>query len=227
MRGQGSILRGDWMRLARRLAGALAVLLPLPGLADRGALTLEVGGDLAITRLTPSVGSGDAVEGTLGGAEIRIRYALTNRYELEASGFWNASATFVNSNVHAMSGGGPVTGALRREVGRGGAAVGARYVAAGSIWRVPLGIDVGWLRTSSSNQDLIDLSNPQNPVSFGLNIEPTRTDRFFVAPFAGLEWVATDHFSVSVVPRLELPIGSGSSAAIVFPFTLGFSWYLL
>jgi len=214
-------------RQLSRATIALALLVPVSAPADRGALTLEIGGDLVLTQLTPSFGSGDSVQGSLGGAEIRVRYAVSNRFELEASGFWNATATFVNTNVRASSGGGPVTGSLRREVGRGGAAMGARYLAAGSIWRVPLGLDVGWLRTSSSSQDLIDVSDPQNPVSFGLRIDPARTDRLFLAPFAGVEWIATDHFSVSIVPRLEVPVGSSSSPALVFPFCVGWSWYLL
>ena len=206
---------------------AVSAFSPARALADRSALTLEGGGSFVATRLSPSPGTGDAVLGSLAGAEIRVRYALTNRFEIQATGFWNAAATFVNTGVRATAGAGPVTGDLRRDVGRLGASVGARYIATGSVWRVPVGLDAGWLRTRYEKQDLLDRSDPQNPVSFGLRIESGQSDRLFVAPFAGVEWIATDHLSVSVLPRLELPIGGSSSPALVLPFTVGWSWYLL
>lgn len=206
---------------------AISAVAPQRAFADRTALTLEAGGALVATRLSPSLGSGDPVMGSLAGAELRVRYALTNRFEVQATGFWNASATFVNTSVHATAGAGPVTGDLRRDVGRLGASVGARFIAIGSALRVPVGVDAGWMRTRLEKQDLLDRSDPQNPVSFGLRIDSTISDRLFVAPFAGVEWVATDHFSVSIVPRLELPIGGSLAPALVVPLTVGWSWYLL
>jgi hypothetical protein len=206
---------------------AVSAVSPVPARADRSALTLEGGASFVATRLSPSPGTGDAVLGSLGGAELRVRYALTNRFEVQATGFWNLSASFVNTSVRATAGAGPVTGDLRRDVGRLGASVGARFIAIGSVWRVPVGLDAGWLQTRFEKQDLLDRSDPQNPVSFGLRIESSHSDRLFVAPFAGVEWLASDHFSVSVLPRLELPIGGSSSPALVIPFTIGWSWYLL
>jgi hypothetical protein len=206
---------------------AVSTVAVAPARADESALTLELGGTVVATRLEPSLGNGDAVTGSLGGAEITVRYALTNRLEVQATGFWNASATFVNTGVHASAGGGSVVGYLRRDVSRIGAAVGARFVAGGSVWRIPLGGAVGVLRTSYDRQDLLDVSDPQNPVSYGLRLDPVQVNRIFVAPFAGIEWVATDHLSVSLVPRLELPLGSSSAPALVLPFTIGWSWYLL
>ena len=206
---------------------AVAAATPHRAFADRSALTFEAGGALVATRLSPSLGSGDPVLGSLAGAELRVRYALTNRFEVQATGFWNSSATFVNTGVHATAGAGPVTGDLRRDVGRLGASVGARFIAIGSVLRVPVGVDAGWMRIRLEKQDLLDRSDPQNPISFGLRIDSATSDRLFVAPFAGVEWVATDHFSVSIVPRLEMPIGGSSAPALVVPFTVGWSWYLL
>ena len=82
-------------------------------------------------------------------------------------------------------------------------------------------------RTRLEKQDLLDRSNPQNPVSFGLRIDSTISDRLFVAPFAGVEWVATDHFSVSIVPRLERPIGGSVGAGARRPAHRGLELVLL
>ena len=214
---------------APRFAPAILFLLVVPAMAraDRDALTVELAGAVAATRLEPTIGEGTAVNGTLGGAELRVRYGLSHRLEVQAGGFWNRPATFVNTGVAATSGAGPVTGDLRREVSRFGAAVGARFIAWGTIWRLPIGIEAGWLRTSVTRQDLVDRSDPRRPVSFGIRIEDEETHRAFVAPFAGVEWFATDRLSISVVPRLELAIGASTAPAVVVPFAVGWSWFLL
>ena len=218
------------MRLAApRFAPAILLLLlaPAAARAERDALTAELAGAVTGTRLDPTIGSGAPVNGTLGGAELRLRHGLSNRLEVQVGGFWNRTASFVNTGVATTSGAGPVTADLRRDVGRFGALVGARYIAWGTIWRVPVGVEAGWLRVSVTKQDLVDRSDPQRPASYGIRIGDERTNHLFVAPFAGLEWVATDRLSFSVVPRLELPFGARSAPAVVVPFAVGWSWFLL
>jgi hypothetical protein len=214
---------------APRFAPAVLLLLVVPAVArgDRDALTVELGVAVAGTRLDPTIGSGDPVNGTLGGAELRVRHGLSHRLEVQAGGFWNRTATFVNTGVATTSGAGPVTGDLRRDVGRFGAMVGARYVTWGTIWRVPVGFEAGWLRSSVTKQDLVDRSDPRGPVSYGIRIADQRTNDLFVAPFAGIEWLATDRLSLSVVPRLEFAFGARTAPAVVVPFAVGWSWFLL
>jgi hypothetical protein len=215
------------MNLRKYAAIAFVALLPVAAAADRCALTVEGAGSMAALRIAPSFGTGAGVVGTVGGAELRARYAVTNRLELQVGGLWHRSAEFVNTDVRALTPAGSVTGTLRQDVGRIGALAGVRYIAIGRVIRIPLGVDVGWVRTSVSRQDLLDQSDPGRPVSFGVRIDSTRDDRLVVAPSAGVEWLVTDRFSISVVPRAELPVASSSFAAITIPVAVGWSWYLL
>lgn len=201
-----------------------AALAPRFAHADADTLTFEVGPAVALTRLSPSVGDGDAVTGTLGGVAFGVRYGVTNRLELQATGSWYAEVAFVNRPVTAATPGGVFSGDLRRDLGRTGAGVGARYVLSGYVWRFPVGAEVGWLRTSHARQEL--LSSPESSLSFAVDIRSETTNRFYVAPFAGAEWQAGDRVSFSVIPRVELPLGSASSAAFVVPLVVGWTWYL-
>lgn len=212
----------------RKLATiAFVALLPVAAAADRCALTVEGAGSVSALRVAPSFGTGAGVVGTVGGAELRVRYAVTNRLELQIGGLWHRPAEFVNTEVRAATAAGSVTGTLRQDVGRLGALAGVRYIAAGRVIRVPVGVDVGWVRTTVTRQDLLDQSDPGHPVSFGVRIDTARDDRLVVAPSAGIEWLVTDRFSISVVPRAELPLASSSFAAITIPIAVGWSWYLL
>jgi hypothetical protein len=208
----------------RGLIMALMVMMalgPARALADRGAITLEGGGALRLQSEAPSVGAGSAVAGTTGGARVTLRYGLTNRLEVQASGFWDAHATFVQEPVAV----GSVSGALTQDVGRWGAAAGVRYVVAGLVWRVPVGLELGWAHTSVTNRDLVDTSDPRGASSLGLRLGESSTDQPLLAPFVGLEWLATDHLRFSVVPRLEVLLGRPSTLGVVVPFTAGWSWY--
>ena len=65
-------------------------------------------------------------------------------------------------------------------------------------------------------------------VSFvALQFDDSTTHRPFVAPFAGVEWQATDHLSFSVLARLEVPVTAVSSTVLVIPLTVGWSWFLM
>jgi hypothetical protein len=207
------------------IAGIVGALVPHVATADRGALTVEAGGTVALTRLEPSVGTGESVGGTLGGAMLGMRYALGSRVEVHASGFWTAPARFVSRPVALTTAAGAFDGDLRREVSRVGAGVGARYVLAGLVWRVPVGAEIGWVRTSARNQDLVPRPGGESFVPLGFANESSH--RLFIAPFTGVEWQVADHFSVSLLPRLEVPLGGGTTVAVVAPLLVGWSWFLL
>jgi hypothetical protein len=97
---------------------------------------------------------------------------------------------------------------------------------AGLVWRIPVGFELGWAHTRATNRDLLDTSDPRAPVS-RLSLADGGSDELLLAPFAGLEWLATDHLRFSIVPRLELLVGatSGSTLGVVVPLTVGWSWY--
>jgi hypothetical protein len=206
------------------LLALAAALAPQGVLADADTLTVEVGPALAVTRVSPSVGDGAPVTGTLGGVAVGVRYGVTNHLELHATGSWYAAATFVNRPVTAAAPAGVFSGDLRSDLGRTGAGVGARYVLSGYVWRFPVGAEMGWLRTSHARRELV--SSPGSSVTFAVDVASTTSNRFFVAPFAGVEWQAGDRISFSVIPRIELPLGSNSSAALVVPLVVGWTWYL-
>jgi hypothetical protein len=195
--------------------------------ADRAALTLEFGGSLRLGSVSPSIGNGENVTGTLAGPWLGLRYALTNRLELGLSGFWDPSATFVNQAVTLPAGSGSASGALAQDVSRWGAAAGVRYVLAGSVWRIPAGLEVGWVHTSTTNRDLLNTSDPRGATSFGLTLGDGRSDQLLLAPLVGVEWLVTDHLSFSLVPRFEFLAGAHSTFGVVVPLTIGWSWYLL
>jgi hypothetical protein len=199
---------------------------PARAFAERGAFTLEGGGAVRLGSVRPSVGAGDAVTGTIGGAVLGVRYGFTNRLELQGGGFWYAPATFAQPRVTVSTPSGDVSGALTQDVSRWGAAVGVRYAVAGLVWRIPVGFELGWAHTRATNRDLLDTSDPRAPVS-RLSLADGSSDALLLAPFAGLEWLATDHLRFSIVPRLEMLVGaaSGSTLGVVVPFTVGWSLY--
>lgn len=212
-------------RLLVAISWLVAAFVPRGASADRGALTVEAGGTIAMTRLEPSVGTGESVAGTVGGAMIAARYALGSRLEVHASGFWSAPARFVSRPVAVSSAAGAFDGDLRREVSRIGVGAGARYVLAGLVWRVPVGAEVGWVRTSIRNQDL--LPRPGGESFVPVRFPNESSHRLFIAPFTGVEWQVADHLSVSLLPRVEVPLGGAASVAFVAPLLVGWSWFLL
>jgi hypothetical protein len=214
-----------------RRAGFLLLLAvavgPADARADRAALTAELGGALRLGAVSPSIGNGENVTGTLGGPRLGLRYALTNRLEVGISAFWYPQATFVHQAVTLPAASGSTSGALTQDVSRWGAAAGVRYILAGSVWRIPAGLDLGWVHTSATNRDLLDTSDPRGASSFGLALGDGRSDQALVAPLVGVEWLATDHLSFSLVPRFEFLVGAHSTFGVVVPLTIGWSWYLL
>lgn len=207
------------------IVAVLLGLLPAVSAADRGALTVEIGPAVTVLRASPSVGTGSGTLGTSAGGTAGFRYGVSNALELAAIGIWESPATYFHSGVEFRTGAGPVHGTLSEKVQRYGAVVGIRLVQ-GYVWRLHLGVDAGWIRTSFARRDLIDVSILGNEHSFGLGLRDRVSDTLVVAPVAGVEWQLADHWSISVMPRLELLVGGPTKLAAVLPVTVGRSWFL-
>jgi len=204
-------------------------LLGSPGFAwaDRGALTLEGGGHVAFTDVGVPYGTGANVVGTSGGGSAGLRYAITNRLELAVGGFWDPAVSYLHQPVALATANGAFSGAMPSRVGGFGAHGGVRYALYGLVWRFKVGCDLGWAHTYYEQPDLVDVSDPATPVSYGLKLSNVGLDRLLVAPTVGVEWQASDHFSVSLMPRLQALFGSQAGYSVVLPLTIGWSWYFL
>jgi hypothetical protein len=213
-------------RLLRCVLAALAGVALLAGPerapADRGAFTVEGGPAGRLGSMPPSAGTGDAVTGTTGGGTLGVRFALTHRLELHARGFYDAPATFVHFPVVVSTGSGEQTGALTQDVSRWGVAAGARFIVTGLVWRVPVGVELGWAHTRITDRAFV---NPADGTPLGEPLGTQSREQLLIAPFLGLEWEATDHLSFSVLPRLEFVTGTPSTVGVVVPVMVGWSWY--
>jgi hypothetical protein len=206
------------------VAAALG-LAPTMAAADRGALTLELGPAVSALAASPSQGTGSSVLGTGAGGTAGIRYGISNRFELAATGFWEAPANYFHSGVEMGSATGTVRGTLSERTQRYGALAGVRFVH-GYVWRLHLGAELGWAHEGYTRRDLIDVSVPGNEHSFGLGLRDRATDSLVLAPVAGVEWQFTDHWTVSVMPRLQFVVGGVNRLGLLVPVTIGYTWYV-
>jgi hypothetical protein len=204
------------------LASMAMLVGPERASADRGAFTVEGGPTGRLGSMPPSVGAGDSVTGTTGGGTLGVRFALTHRLEVHARGFYDAPGTFVHYPVLLSTGSGEQTGALTQELSRWGAAAGIRLIVAGLVWRIPVGVELGWAHTRLTDRAFVNLGDG-TPI--GPRLGNQSRDQLLVAPFLGLEWEATDHLSFSVLPRLEFVTGTPSTVGVVVPVMVGWSWY--
>jgi hypothetical protein len=213
------------MRASLALATVLAAFAPGGALADRGALTLELSPALTWwPSMGPSVGSGDGVSGTTAGGLVGVRYALRNDLDLTAAGFYEAPADFTNPGTTVDTAAGPLTGTLTARTSRWGALVGARWVH-GLVWRWFVGAEIGWSQQSFTELDLIDVSDPSNPQSFGLGLADRSQGAFVLSPLAGVEWQFADHWSVAIAPRVQVMLDGVGRVGVVLPVSVGYSWY--
>ena len=213
------------MRVRTLVAAAVLATLPVVTLADRGAITVEAAPALTWwPARDPPVGSGTGVSGWTAGGLVGVRYALRNELELTLTGFYEAPATFTNPGTTVDQGTIPLTGTSRATVSRWGALAGARFVQ-GLVWRWFVGAEVGYAQQNLSGLDLIDVSNPSNPRSFGLSLPNRSEGAFVLSPLAGIEWQFADHWSAAFTPRLQVMFGGVSRVAVVLPLSIGYSWY--
>ncbi len=205
-------------RVLVTLVGVAMLAGPDHASADRGAFTLEGGPSGRFGSMPPSTGTGNSVTGTAGGGTLGVRFALANRVELHARGFYDAPATLVPQPVTLRND----HGALAQDVSRWGAAAGVRYIMSGLVWRIPVGVELGWAHMRMTNRFL---ANATDGTRLGPDLGDASRDQLLVAPFLGLEWQATDHLSFSVLPRLEFLAGKQSTVGVVIPLMVGWSWY--
>ena len=210
----------------KSLLWALVLVLPLPALADRGALTLELGGNIAGLRIEPELGLGRYVVGTTVGVDARARYAFTNWLEVTSLVAWTASAPFVHENVSINDPNGTFQGELHGNIGRYELLTGVRF-GHGLGLRTFGGVEAGAALTSVTKLDFVDPSNGQSYLAYGWTL-PNRTRTSFVlASNIGVEWALSDHWSLSVGARMEWLTGSPRALAVTVPVTIGHSWYRL
>jgi hypothetical protein len=124
-----------------------------------------------------------------------------------------------------MTPNGIFSGQLQSSVQRMGAGLGAHYVT-GFVWRLRIGAELGWSRVAFKRMDLVDVASQSRSRSFGLALGERTMDSIVIAPTAGIEWMVSDHVSLAITPRLELPVNGGLTAVMV-PVTFGYSWYML
>jgi hypothetical protein len=208
------------------LVGVVAGTAPGLAIADRGAFTLEAGGFGSFASVPPGIGSGTRVTGTSLGGLLGLRYAATNWLELSAGSFYEAPGTYFHAGTIVSSDNGTFTGTLQSRVSSWGMTVGARYVR-GLVWRYFVGLEAGFARRTTSQRDLIDVSNPANPRSFGLALADDTTTALVLAPTAGIEWMLSDHMTLGVSPRVQVQLGDRSVYEFLVPITVSYSWYWL
>ena len=206
------------------VAAVAALVLPWPVHADRGAVTLDAGGFVAVNSVPPAVGLGSAVAGSSGGGVLGVRYGLANEVEVSAGGFYEAPATYFHPGTTIVNGDGTFAGTLQSRTSSWGATVGARWVK-GTVWRYFVGGELGFSRRVITRLDLIDVSDATNPHSFGLALADVSTTALLVAPLAGVEWAVSDHVSLGIAPRLQLYVGSQSGLRFLVPVMFSYSWY--
>ena len=202
----------------------LMIAMPVAALGDRGAFSVDGGAVLSAARVPPGVGNGDSVFGSVAGVTLGARYAFRNDLEVSANGVWFQEAPFYNDNTSVTTPDGVFVGQAQNRVGRLGATIGAHYVT-GLVWRLRVGAEVGWSRLVFRHLDLVDVSDPTSPRSFGLRLGDRTVDGIVVAPVAGVEWIATDHLSFAITPRIDFLLGEPTMTAFTVPITVSWSWY--
>lgn len=219
---------------------ALFVLVAVLGFstsarADRGALTLDLGGGASLLLLpTPYASDASPLPTTVWLARVGIRYALSDEFELALSGFFEPEVTAYHHGVTIDTsrpdfpgpdaGRGAFRGTLRHQLQHVGAAVGARYIW-GAIFRWHAGADLGWSLRSYSAFEHIDTSGG-GARPFGLRLDDFRTSNVMLAPVFGFEWAFHDKWSVSVMPRVEFLMGPDPMVAFSLPILLSTAWYI-
>lgn len=213
------------VRLLSALLLTAMLFVPAAARGDRGALSVEASPILTWwPRMPPALGSGSGVSGTAAGALVGVRYGLRNDLELTASGFYERAADYTHTGVSLDTEVGAFGGALTSSTSRWGALVGARYVR-GLVFRIHVGAEIGWAQQTFTKLDLVNVSDPSNPHSYGLGLRDNRRGALVIAPLAGIEWQVTDHWSMSFAPRAQVMLGGVGRVAVLLPVGVGYSWY--
>ena len=146
-------------------------------------------------------------------------------FEVGAAAFYEPPTTFTHTDVQVSSPGGLLAGTLSERTQEFGVLLRGRFVH-GFTWRFVAGADVGVAARLFSNIDHYNVSDPASgPRSYGLNLADTSQKALLLAPSAGVEWTG-DHFTIGLVPRVEVLMGSMRTWAVSMPLSISWSWYL-
>jgi hypothetical protein len=215
--------------LALRVSATSLLVLaatPRSALADRGALSLDVGvGGTTLALSAPYARGSGSVEGTSFLTSLGLRYALQNWIELATSAYFEPPVTYFHNGVTVTTPDGSFPGTLKHRFYRYSVLVGGR-VLTGTIWRFVAGADVGWSHRAYSSFQHINDTDPSNPRDYHLALPDRTQDNLVVAALAGVEWSVGDHWSLSVLPRYEQLLGADSTFAISARLVFSWSWYL-
>jgi hypothetical protein len=194
--------------------------------ADRGALSLDLGGGATALRVAaPYVVNPSSTWGVAPSLNIGLRYAWTNVLELSLSGFYELPVHYTHANVSVEPpDSGPLPGTLSHDLARFGFTIGLRYVF-GTILRPFVGLEGGWSHRAYSAVHHVN-TNVQPNQDYGLALSDFGTDNILLQPVLGLEWAFADRASASVIARVPILLGPeatfGFSASLLFSY----SWYL-
>lgn len=212
-------------------AGVLvaAALVPRVAFADRGALTLDFGGGGNVEFVSaPYVATPAATLTTKWNLELGARYALSHSFEIGVAAQWEPPVDVFHSNVSVPDGvysGVLLPGQLQHSLERRSAWVSARYMQ-GMIWRLTVGLNAGWTQRLLSRFHHVDMSVSGRGQEYNVRFEPVTANYLLIAPTVGVEWAVNDHWSVSVLPRVDVLIGAQPTVALTVPIVWSWSWYL-
>ena len=208
------------------LIGGLVLGMGTAAHAERGAVSADIGWGIALINVRAPYAQGSPSQvGSSFVTSIGFRYALTNALEVGAAAFYQPPTTFTHTDAQVSSPGGLLPGTLSERTQQLGLLLRGRFVH-GFTWRFVAGADVGFATRLFSNMDHYNVSDPATaPRSYGLNLADTSQKALVLAPSAGVEW-AGDHFTIGIVPRVEVLVGTVRTWSLSLPLTLSWSWYL-
>jgi hypothetical protein len=207
------------------LAGVIAGTLPASAFADRGALTLDVGGGIAVEGVAaPYVSGGTRLWGFDPAVQLALRYAVTHVFEITVDGVFTTPSVWYHNAAVVSQGGASYTGTLQHKLYRVGALVGVRAVF-GLTWRPFVQLQVGWSHRSFYGFRHIDDQEPGLAQDYYLSLPPVSRESFVAAASGGIQWCG-DNLCVSLAPRLEWLVGANPMPVISIPVSIGWSFYL-
>ena len=196
------------------------LLAATPAHAERGALSLDLGAGIAGLNLAAPYTNGQANAVGVGfEVMLGLRYAVLNELEFTAAASFEPNVGYVYEGVSVQP---PLSekslqGTLTTTVHLFSAVGGIRYVN-GLVWKLVVGLEVGWCHRAYSGLQFAGQSDFAIP-DFG-------TDNLVVQPLLGVEWAFADHWSASLLPRFTALIGPDSTFAASVLLTLSYSWFL-
>lgn len=201
------------------------LLLSSVALADRGALSVDIGGG-GVATTVPAL-QVEVPKSTISfdvSLWLGLRYALKNNLELSVTGFFEPPATIFQNDVRLATSSGTYPGTTRHLFMRGGAQAGARLLF-GMRFKLHIGLEAGWCQSVYSEMQHFDVSR-EEAVNYGLGLSNVSQPSFVISPLLGIEWVGGDKWSLLVLPRAQLMLGGPLAWALVIPLQFSWSWYL-